>query len=277
MPIVTSGTDHHFDLTMVWDNLGGAVRVRRNGLAQVIDPSAGTPVTVEQDGQPTTVVRSDNNGRVTFVAQQGIVNLVADGLVSRAISAEQATAGADNAALAQTAQAGAEAARDEAQAAADSAASLKTQLDAVQSTVPTIDELVQTVVISTWGTAGSTVENGPVTHTVWIAPFDCSITWAAMSFDYWTLAESDSNYWQFQFTRGRGADRANIVSKTTMSTGSGGEGITARTFWGFSGFVWDTNAAKMQAGDLLLLRTAKTGSPADVQLPMTVTFRYVPA
>ena len=154
---------------------------------------------------------------------------------------------------------------------------MKTQLDAVQSTGPTIDELVQTVVIPAWGTVSSATENGPVTHTVWIAPFDCSITWAAMSFDYWTLPENDTDYWQFQLTRGRGTDRANIVSKTTQTTGTGGEGITARTFWGFSGFVWDTNAAKMTAGDLLLLRTAKTGAPIDVQLPMTITFRYVPA
>lgn len=107
--------DNHFDLVIVWDNLGGGVRVNAGGKAVVTDPSTGALVTVVQDGQSVTTVTADGDGRVSFVAQQGLVKLTSGGLSMVATSAEQATAGAANAALAQTAQAAAETARDGAQ------------------------------------------------------------------------------------------------------------------------------------------------------------------
>lgn len=105
--------DNHFDLVIVWDNLGGAVRVNAGGKATVTDPATGALVPVVQDGQSVTTVTADRNGRVSFVAQQGTVKLTSGGLSMFAVSAEQATAGAANAAAAQAAQAATEAARDD--------------------------------------------------------------------------------------------------------------------------------------------------------------------
>ena len=106
--------DNHFDLVLVWDNLGGAVRVNAGGRATVTDPVTGALVTVVQGGQSVTTVTADADGRVSFVAQQGIVKLTSGGLTTNAISAEQAAAGATNAAAAQDAQVAAESARDQA-------------------------------------------------------------------------------------------------------------------------------------------------------------------
>lgn len=123
--------DNHFDLVLVWDNLGGAVRINAGGRATVTDPSTGDLVTVVQDGQSVTVVTADENGRVSFVAQQGIVKLTSGGLPINAVSSEQATAGATNAAAAQDAQVAAEAARDQAVTAKD---------DAVAATTSKVDK-----------------------------------------------------------------------------------------------------------------------------------------
>jgi hypothetical protein len=116
---VPAVADNHFDLVIVWDNLGGAVRVNAGGRATVTDPATGDLVTVVQDGQSVTVVTADANGRTSFVAQQGVVKLTSGGLSMNAVSAEQATAGAANAAAAQDAQLAAESARDAAIAARD--------------------------------------------------------------------------------------------------------------------------------------------------------------
>lgn len=111
--------DNHFDLVLVWDNLGGAVRVNAGGRATVTDPVTGDLVTVVQEGQSVTVVTADSDGRVSFVAQQGQVTLTSGGLETTATSAEAAQAGASNVTAAQAAQAAAESARDAAIAARD--------------------------------------------------------------------------------------------------------------------------------------------------------------
>lgn len=168
-------------------------------------------------------------------------------------------------------------AMDTAQAAADEIGSVKAQQDNLVATAPTIDELVQTVVLPSWGTTTSAVESSNVTHTIWIAPFACTLVWAALSFEYLNIPESDTNYWQLQFTRSRDGATADIVSKTTRPLASGGEGVTARRCWDFEGMAWSTANAELLPGDLVLLRTAKTGAPPNIQLPATIVFRYVPA
>jgi hypothetical protein len=80
--------DNHYDLVLVWDRLGSSVRLRPYATATVVDPFTGAAVTVTQNGQPTTVVKADANGRCSFVAQQGRVSLVDNGLVQIATSAE---------------------------------------------------------------------------------------------------------------------------------------------------------------------------------------------
>jgi hypothetical protein len=81
-------TDHHFDVVMVWDKLGSAVRVRPGATASVLDPVTGAALTVTQNGVPTTVVTADANGRVSFIAQTGYLKLSSGGLVQLLTSAE---------------------------------------------------------------------------------------------------------------------------------------------------------------------------------------------
>lgn len=275
MPIVTSSTDHHFDLVMVWDNLGGAVRVRRNGLAQVIDPSAGTPVTVTQDGQPTSVVRSDANGRVTFVAQQGIVRLVADGLAFTAVSAEQAVAGADNAAQAQMAQTAAESARDDAQAAAAQAQTFASdavaRLDLVEQqqnqlaqVTPTLDEMVTTCIVRT----------DVVGHILFSAPFPCRIAQVLVASPSAGVAASDTDYMSIDLHRFRAGAIALIGTKNTRITS--GEALTVNQPWSFDGAALDTTRMEMSVGDGLRCNVSKVGA-ATLPLELHFTIRYVPA
>lgn len=140
--------DNHFDLVLVWDNLGGAVRINRGGRATVTDPATGALVTVVQDGQSVTTVTADENGRVSFVAQQGQVKLLMDGLAATYISAEQAVAGAANAAAAQSAQVAAESARDAAQTARD---------DAVAATSGKVDKGTLAITVKDYGAVGDGV------------------------------------------------------------------------------------------------------------------------
>ena len=120
MPVLLSPDTHHYDLVMVWDHLGGNVRVRRNGSTSVVDPATEAPLEVfdELTGITSSTVTSDANGRVKFVAGQGAVKLLADGLVQTVTSAEAIASGAFNAAAAQEAQVAAEQAADDAAASA---------------------------------------------------------------------------------------------------------------------------------------------------------------
>ena len=73
-------TDYSFSMVIVWDNLGGAVRLARKQKVLITDPATGaTAAGLKVNGQPVTTVTSDGNGRVTFTAQIRTVRPVVNG------------------------------------------------------------------------------------------------------------------------------------------------------------------------------------------------------
>jgi len=290
-------------MLLVWDRLGSSVRVKPFGTAQVLDPTTNAAVTVVQNGQSTSVVTADGAGRVSFVAQQGLLKMVSGGLVQLVTSPEAATQGAANAAAAQAAQAAAEkaasslktntdaatatanTAKTTADTAKTTADTAKTTADATQAqqtqlmtVTPTVDELVQSVFISTYsfnGAAPAATLSGSVTLSVWTAPFACRIVAATLVFDYFSITADDTNYWGFRFEALRDGTARGAMSEVLTKV-TGGQAIVARKPVRFAGVAWDANNSLMAEGDVLTFKPSKTGAPANVNLPVAVTFRYVP-
>ena len=283
-------------MLLVWDRLGSSVRVKPFGTAQVLDPTTNAAVTVVQNGQSTSVVTADGAGRVSFVAQQGLLKMVSGGLVQLVTSPEAATQGAANAAAAQAAQAAAEkaasslktntdAATATANTAKTTADTAKTTADATQAqqtqlmlVTPTVDELVQSVFISTYsfnGAAPAATLSGSVTLSVWAAPFACRIVAATLVFDYFSITADDTNYWGFRFEALRDGTARGAMSEVLTKV-TGGQAIVARKPVRYAGVAWDANNSLMAEGDVLTFKPSKTGAPANVNLPVAVTFRYVP-
>ena len=58
-----------YSQVLVWDNLGGGVKVARNQKITVTDPATGAVAAgLTQAGQPVPYVTSDSNGRAAFSA-----------------------------------------------------------------------------------------------------------------------------------------------------------------------------------------------------------------
>jgi hypothetical protein len=69
-------TVYNFTQVLVWDNLGGSVKVARNQRVNVTDPSTGAVAPgLTVNGQPVSFVTSDSNGHVSFAATIGTVTL----------------------------------------------------------------------------------------------------------------------------------------------------------------------------------------------------------
>lgn len=297
--------DNHFDLVMVYDRLGTAVRIKPYGTAAVLDPATDAPVTVVQDGQSVTVVKGDADGRLSFIAQQGYVKLVDGGLVQMLVSAEAATSGATNAAQAQAAQQAAEtsataaasSATDSANSAtaasnsASSAASAATdaantavqplsdQLGQLMGTAATIDDLMQSHSVDYvngatvrsgdgWLSIGSSFARPIWTTTVPATIMSMDAVWAGN-----TAIGVAGNYITFTISRVKpDGTEATIVSKTTMD-----EDIAPWRVWSFAGATWDTAAAVLGVGDILKLSVTVTAGGNPLALPFVLTWRYKPS
>lgn len=260
---------------------------------------AGTPATVVQGGLTKVgYVESDANGLIAQFTTTDIPSVVVDfgfaqltvhsleaitaGAASAAAAAASATTASGYATAAATSAASAASAATTAAAAAVAPLStqvtgLTAQQTALEQTTLGIDEIAYPILIPSWGTTPAAVESSGVTHTIWIAPFSCTVTGFIASFDYWNFTANDTNYWSIDLTRSRAGTTATMVTKTTKTPGSGGEGVTARRPWDYAGQTWNTTNAQMVAGDLLLLRTGPTGTPANLQLPLTGVLRVIPA
>lgn len=151
---------------------------------------------------------------------------------------------------------------------------LSAQQDQFQLVTPTIDELSQTVLITTWqsGTNPPTGVSGTQLSTIWIAPFPCRITAITCAWDYYNKTADDVNYLNVFFRRINSATTT-FVAKNTKVTG--GEPIVARTPWRYNGASWDTTVATFAEGDLLGMQVALNGTTT-MQFPMTVTWKYAP-
>ncbi|MER7070978.1 SGNH/GDSL hydrolase family protein [Terrabacter sp. NPDC000476] len=70
-------TVYSFASVLVWDSVGGAVRVARRQAIDVTDPNTGLTATgLAQNGVPVASLTADESGRVTFTATIPVVRLV---------------------------------------------------------------------------------------------------------------------------------------------------------------------------------------------------------
>jgi len=158
-------------------------------------------------------------------------------------------------------------------------AGVKANMDSLMATAATIDELAQTVFISTYsyqGAAPIAALTGSVTFSTWVAPFPCRVVAADIVWDYYDLPANDTNYWSVRLEAIRaGSYRGSMAELTAKATG--GKAIVARQPWSFSGVTWDATAQLLTTGDVLTVRPFKFGAPTNMNLPMAITFRYVPS
>lgn len=108
---------------------------------------------------------------------------------------------------------------------------------------------------------------------VWIAPFNCKITWAGIMHMSGAIAASDTDYWTVLLRRLRADTPATIASKTTKTTG--GEAVAQRTYWGFDGASFDAGNQVLALGDAVDFRFEKTLSPSNWNSPL-LCLRYEP-
>jgi hypothetical protein len=113
-------TVYNFTQVLVWDNLGGSVKVARNQRVNVTDPSTGAVAPgLTVSGQPVSFVTSDSNGHVSFAATIGTVTLTGPNGFSMNVQSpdayvEATQAAADAASSASSAAASAQSAQDSA-------------------------------------------------------------------------------------------------------------------------------------------------------------------
>ncbi|NUO36647.1 MAG: hypothetical protein HOQ27_16505 [Dermatophilaceae bacterium] len=86
--------DYSFSLVLVYDNVGGVVRLARNQKVSVTDPATGaTAAGLKVAGQPVSFVTSDAKGRATFTASIKTVRPVVGSTVLPDVTSPDVVAG----------------------------------------------------------------------------------------------------------------------------------------------------------------------------------------
>lgn len=170
----------------------------------------------------------------------------------------------------------ADAAAAEAAQASTDVAGLDEAVQQLHDIAMTIDESEKTFGYSVWqqGTTVVVQLNASATMSVWAVTYACRVEAARFSFEFFTLAASDTNYWEVDVARIRAGVATRIAVKHTKVTG--GEGITARTPWSFAGIPFDPAAGLLAPGDLLVVRVNRVGAPADLRLPVIGSIKVTP-
>lgn len=155
---------------------------------------------------------------------------------------------------------------------------LAADLAAVKAATPTLEELltVSQICCYAYGAPSNTIGSS-VWLTLLSAPFPMRVLSVALSFEYWSLAASDTNYWQFDLAAHVAAGFGTpFATRTTQSTGpNANSGITARTAWTFDAAAW--SGGDLATGDGLAMKVTPVGTPASsLRLPVTATIRYRP-
>lgn len=154
---------------------------------------------------------------------------------------------------------------------------LESELIQVKQTTPILEELCFSFGIQSWVDGNGAVTRSPLNHraTIFIAPMACRILSASVSFEYWTCAANDTNFWEFSLEKGSGVSFPNIAYKTTQITGTNANGgILPRTAWTMDSANWGN--ADMAKGQLLAVNLARVGTPPTIAYPAAWTVRYRP-
>ena len=146
----------------------------------------------------------------------------------------------------------------------------------LQASVPTLEEqlLVSNVCCYSFGAPTNLITSG-VWITLMTAPIPLRILSVDLSFEYWTIAPSDTNYWETRLAIHSGTSFGTpFAIRSTQSTGANANGgITARTPWTFDAASWGT--ADLAKGDGLAMNVVPGGTPVtSFRLPVVATIRY---
>jgi len=146
----------------------------------------------------------------------------------------------------------------------------------LQSSVPTLEEQVM---VSNFCCYANGTPVNTVASAVWLtlasAPIPMRVLSVDLSFEYWSLTASDTNYWQAELAIHNAAGFGTpFAIRSTRSTGANANGgITARIPWNFDAAAWGT--ADLAKGENLAMRVAPFGTPATpFRFPMVATIRY---
>jgi hypothetical protein len=140
-----------------------------------------------------------------------------------------------------------------------------------------VEDLVFSTGVQAWVDASGNLTRSPLNHrsTIMVAPFAMRVLGVDVAFEYWTCAESDTNYWELTLEKGSGASFPDIAIKTTQATGANANGgIAPRTAWSFDSANWGD--ADMAKGQLLAVNLARVGTPPTIVYPAVYTVRYRP-
>lgn len=150
---------------------------------------------------------------------------------------------------------------------------LAAELEQVKTSTPTLEEQLFSQMVPCWNNGVDRLSNANA-MTFLVAPIPLRVLSISMSWEYWSIAASNTNYWTLTARKGNNsAGWGVIAARSTQSTGGNANGpVAARTAWTFDGASWGD--ADLAAGDLLRIDFAPTGSPADLDMPFTITVRY---
>lgn len=152
---------------------------------------------------------------------------------------------------------------------------LAADLEQVKASTPTLEELLFSQMVPCWNNGVDKLSNANA-MTFLVAPVPLRVLSISLSWEYWSLAANNTNYWTLTARKGNNTKGWDVVAaRSTQSTGGNANGgVTPRTAWTFDGAAWGD--ADLNTGDLLRVDFAPTGSPAALDMPFTITIRYRP-
>lgn len=151
---------------------------------------------------------------------------------------------------------------------------LEAVVSQLQETTPTLEELIFSVGIQSWN--GLTDLSGNTRMTLMVAPVALRVLSVDLSFEYWSLPSSNTDYWSVTLEKGTSPGGfPDIATRNTKNSGADANGpINDRESWNFDAANWA--GADLSKGQLLCLNWTKTGAPDAIHLPMIATVRYRP-
>jgi hypothetical protein len=150
---------------------------------------------------------------------------------------------------------------------------LATELETVKASTPTLEEQLFSQMVPCWNNGADKLTSGNA-MTFLVAPIPLRVLSISMSFEYWSIAVSNTHFWTLSARKGNNVTGWDtFAARSTQSTGGNANGpVSPRTAWTFDGASW-TNA-DFAAGDLLRVDFVPTGSPAALDMPFTISIRY---
>lgn len=156
------------------------------------------------------------------------------------------------------------------------------EVDLLSMQAISLDELYATVYVPAWvttaGNIHSDVSSAGMWQTIFIAPFALRVHRTVLTWEYWGIEASNTNYWELSVRRkhwdGDTAHDSQIARSTTQISGDdAGGAVVPRT----SRIIPVDDEVVYSAGDLMLVGFMPSGSPAQMNYSVAITVSYSPA